>query len=457
MKKFIGDKKFYKMLFIVVIPLVLQQIITQFVGLLDNLMIGQVGTSEMTGVSLANQLLFIVNLGIFGSLSGISIFATQLYGAKNVKGYQETFRFKWIVAIIIFIITTIVFIFFSENLLNFFINNEDTSDANPIVVIKSAKLYLYIMIFGNLPFFIKEIYATSLREMKETFVPMISGIIAIFVNLIFNYLLIFGHMGFPTLGILGGAIATIISRIVELAIVVIYVEIKKDKFTYFIHIFRGKVCFKSVKKMLPKMVQLMANEVLWALGLTLILSAYSYRGLGFVAAFNICNTVNNVFLTIGTSFGNATAIILGNKLGEKDIDGAKNSSYKILAFSVVVSIIFSVLMICSSFILPDLYNTSLEVKNTAKNLIFISACFIPVHTFNTCCYFTLRSGGKIILTILFDSAFVLLIRVPLAYILSIFTPLNIYIIYTICTGIDTIKVFIGYILVDKGIWLKLLV
>ena len=123
MKKFIGDKKFYKMLFIVVIPLVLQQIITQFVGLLDNLMIGQVGTSEMTGVSLANQLLFIVNLGIFGSLSGISIFATQLYGAKNVKGYQETFRFKWIVAIIIFIITTIVFIFFSENLLNFFINN----------------------------------------------------------------------------------------------------------------------------------------------------------------------------------------------------------------------------------------------------------------------------------------------------------------------------------------------
>lgn len=457
MKKFIGNKQFYKMLFAIVLPIVLQQFITQFVSLLDNLMIGQVGTSEMIGVSLANQLLFVVNLAIFGSLSGVSIFATQFYGAKNKKGYQETFRFKWLIGAIILIISTIIFALFNHELLEFFISGEDLSEANKDVVLDSAKSYLFIMIIGNIPFLIKEIYATSLREMKETFVPMISGIAAIVVNLVFNYLLIFGKCGFPQLGVVGAAIATVISRVAELLIVIVYVEIKKKKLDYFKHILFGKVHFSTIKMILPKMLLLMSNEVLWSLGLTLILSAYSTRGLDFVASFNICNTANNLFLTIGTSFGNATAIILGNKIGEKDLVGAKDASYKILAFSTFISIFFSLIMVASAYLLPMLYNTTDSIKEVAKNLILISAIFIPFNTFNTCCYFTLRSGGKIILTMLFDSVFIVAVRVPLAFILSIYTSLDIYIVYTICTGVDVLKIFVGYILVDKGIWLKLLV
>ena len=119
MRKFIGDKKFYQLLFAIVMPIVLQQFITQFVSLLDNLMVGQVGSSEMTGVSLANQILFVFNLG---SLSGASIFATQYFGAKDKKGYQETFRFKWLMGLVIFAITTIIVIIFNKQLINFFIN-----------------------------------------------------------------------------------------------------------------------------------------------------------------------------------------------------------------------------------------------------------------------------------------------------------------------------------------------
>ena len=181
MKKFIGDKKFYKMLFAVVIPIVLQMFITQFVSLVDNLMIGQVGGSEMTGVSLANQLLFIFNLGVFGCMAGGTIFATQYFGAKDKRGYQEAFRFKWFLAIILFIISTVVFLVFDDQLLSFFISNSSDDVTDPLVVLESGKIYLFIMLLGNLPFIVKEIYSTSLREMKETFVPMISGIIAIFV------------------------------------------------------------------------------------------------------------------------------------------------------------------------------------------------------------------------------------------------------------------------------------
>lgn len=457
MKKLIGDKKFYRLLFMIVIPIVLQQFITQFVGLLDNLMVGQIGTSEMAGVSLANQLLFIFNLGIFGSLSGASIFATQYFGAKDKKGYQESFRFKWLITFIIYIVTTTIFLIFPEQLLSIFINSQEGDNANPIVVLESGKIYLWIMLIGNIPFIIKEIFATSLREMKETFIPMLSGIIAIFVNLVFNYLLIFGKFGFPELGIIGAAIATVLSRFVEMLVIIIYVARHKIKFNFFIGVFKGKVTFKFIKKVMPKTLLLLTNEVLWSLGLTLILSCYGYRGLDYIASFNISNTINNVFITVGTSLGNATAIILGNKIGSKDINGAKEDSYKILAFSFVVSILFTFLMILSSSFLPSLYNTTDSIKHVASRLIIIGALFIPFQSFNTCCYFVLRSGGKVFLTILFDSAFILFVRLPLAYILTHYTELNIYLVFTFVTGVDLIKVLVGYILVDKGIWLKSLV
>lgn len=457
MKKFIGDRKFYKMLFAIVIPIVLQQFITQFVGVLDNLMVGQVSTSDMAGVSLANQLLFVFNLGIFGSLSGVSIFSTQYFGANDKKGYQQAFRFKWIITFFIYILTTIIFLTLSEPLLKMFINAQEGENADPAIVLESGKAYIMIMLIGNFAFVIKEIYATSLREMKETFMPMLSGIIAIVVNLVFNYFLIFGTCGFPKMGIKGAAIATVLSRFVEMFVIIIYVEFRKDRFPFFKHIFRGKVKFSFVKKVMPKTLLLLSNEVFWAIGLTLILSCYGYRGLDYVASFNISNTINNLFITVGTSLGNATSIILGNKIGLKDIDGAKQDSYRLLAFSFVISIIFSLLMISTSTILPNLYNTTQDIKDVATKLIIIGAIFIPINSFNTCCYFTLRSGGRIFITILFDSLFVMFIRFPLAYILSHYTTLNIYLIYTFVTGIDLIKVFVGYILVDKGIWLKTLI
>ncbi len=457
MRKFIGDRKFYKTLMIIVMPIVLQQFITQFVGLLDNLMVGQVGTSEMTGVSLANQLLFVFNLGIFGSLSGASIFATQYFGAKNKERYQETFRFKWIITSIIFIVTSLIFILFSEQLLSIFINSQEGEDANPVLVLLHGKQYLWIMLVGNLAFVIKEIYASSLREMKETFIPMLSGIIAIFVNLVFNYILIFGKFGFPELGVEGAAIATVISRFVEMFVIITYVQIKKEKYNYFKGIYKGRVHLSFVKKVMPKTLMLLTNELFWSLGLTLILSCYGIRGLDFVASFNICNTISNVFITVGTSLGNATAIILGNKIGKDDLEGAKSDSYKILFFAVVVSFAFAGVMAATSKVLPNLYNTTDSIKQTATYLILIAAALLPIHAFNTCCYFTLRSGGRILITILFDCVYVFTVRLPLAFVLAKYTNLNIYLVYTFVTGIDVIKVFVGYILVDKGIWLKSLV
>ena len=145
MTKFIGDKKFYRLLLAILIPIVLQQLLTQFVNLLDNIMIGVVGSNEMTGVSLGNQILFVYNLCIFGALSGASIFATQYFGAKNKEGYQDAFKFKWLLGILLFVIFSLVLIFFNESLLKAFINANEGDFTDPDIVLAVGKKYLMIM------------------------------------------------------------------------------------------------------------------------------------------------------------------------------------------------------------------------------------------------------------------------------------------------------------------------
>lgn len=457
MRRFIGDKKFYKSLMLVVIPILLQMFITQFVSLLDNLMVGQVGGSEMTGVSLANQLLFIFNIAVFGCMSSASIFGSQYFGAKDKGGYQESFRFKWLLALIVIIVSTFLFVFFDDELISFFIKNNEDQTIDPVVALDSAKSYLMIMLIGNIPFVIKEIYSTSLREMKETFIPMLSGIIAIIVNLVFNYLLIFGKFGFPEMGIEGAAIATVMSRFVEMFIVVIYAYAKIKKFDYFNGAFKDKLRISSVKKFVPKTIVMLTNEVLWSTGLTLILSCYAIRGLDTVAAMNISTTVSNLFWTIGTSVGNGTAIILGAKLGAKLLDEAKSDSYKILGFAFVTSIFFALIMFGTAYFVPNMYKVDDSIRDLAKLFIIIVALIIPFHTVDCCMYFILRTGGKVFITFLFDSFFVMAIKLPIVFVLVKYTSMGIVPIFILVNLLDAFKAIPGYILVNKGVWLKVIV
>lgn len=454
-RKFIGDKKFYKMLLAIALPIILQQFITNLVGLLDNIMIGRIGNDEMIGVSLGNQLIFIFNLAIFGALSGASIFATQYYGAQDKEGYKESFRFKWLVILIIATIFSLVFFFFKDTLINAFINASEEDYSDPLNVLNSGKIYLDLMLLGILPFAIKEIYATSLREMKETLVPMISGVIAIFVNLILNYVLIFGHFGAPKMGVSGAAIATVVSRFVEMLIVVLYTHIKIHKFNILMGVYkRLLVKFSSFKKFILKTLLLLSNETLWSIGLTMIMKAYSVRGLDVMGALNITNTVNNVFIVVGTSLGASTAIILGNLIGAGDFEEAKSTSYKILFSSIVFTIFFALAEVLVGLFIPKIYNTSEEIKALAFNLIIICSFLRIVHSFNTCTYFTLRAGGKILLTMLFDSLFIWIVRVPVAFILAYLTNLSIIWLFIIVEGLEATKSVVGFILVDKGIWLN---
>lgn len=454
MKRFIGDRKFYKMVLTIAIPIMIQNGITNFVGLLDNMMVGQMGTEQMTGVAIVNQLMFVFNLCIFGGLSGAGIFGAQFYGQGDQKGVKYVFRFKLFIGAFITSIAFLAFISSGERLIQNFLH-EGSSSGDLTQCLVYGKQYLWVMMIGLIPFAITQIYTSTLRETGETVLPMKAGLTAVFVNLVFNILLIFGHLGFPALGATGAAIATVISRFVECGIVVSWTHRHVDKNVYIEDIYQSLYVPKQLtKQILLKGTPLMLNEAAWAGGMTVLMQCYSVRGLSVVAGLNIASTISNLFNVVFIALGSSVSIIIGQLLGAGKMEEAKDTDTKLIFFSVASCVVIGTLLAVTSPLFPRLYNTTEDVKELATYFILIAALCMPQNAFMHATYFTLRSGGKTIITFLFDSVYIWVLSIPLAYTLTRFTGLSIIPIYLICQMVDLVKCFIGYVLVKKGIWLQ---
>ena len=453
-RKFIGDKAFYKMVLAIAVPIMIQNGITNFVGLLDNIMIGQIGTEQMSGVAIVNQLFFVYNLCLFGGVSGAGIFTAQYFGQKNEEGIRQTVRFKIWMVIVITALTVALFLTSGSTLIELYLQGEGTAESAASTLYYGEQ-YLWIMLIGLPPFMMVQVYASTLRECGQTVLPMKAGVVAVFVNLILNYILIYGKFGFPTLGVQGAALATIISRYVESAIVLIHTHRHKTENPFVNGLYASlKVPGALTGKILVKGSPLLFNETLWAAGMAMLAQCYSVRGLNVVAALNISNTINNVFNIVFIALGDSVAIIVGQLLGAGKMAEARDTDNKMIAFSVFCCTCVAAVMLLMAPFFPMLYNTNAEARELAKYFIMITAIFMPQNAFLHASYFTLRSGGKTIITFLFDSVFIWCISVTIAFTLSHFTTLPVIAIYTLVQIGDWIKCLIGFILVKKGVWLQ---
>lgn len=452
--KFIGDKAFYKMVLAVAVPIMIQNGITNFVGMLDNIMVGQIGTEQMSGVAIVNQLLMVYYLCIFGGLAGAGIFTAQYFGQKDDDGIRHTFRYKFWMALVLTVFAALLFLAQGENLIQMYLNG--SSDGGDLAAaLYYGKIYLKVMLFGLPAFMMVQIYVSTLRECGETVVPMKAGIAAVIVNLCLNYLLIYGKLGFPVLGVVGAAVATVVSRYVEAAIVIVWTHKNKEKNPYIVGIYRSlKVPAHLAGKYFVKGAPLLINETLWSAGMAMLTQCYSVRGLSVIAGLNIANTINGVFNVVFIAMGDAVAIIIGQLLGAGRMEEARDTDNKIIAFSVGCCIGVAALMILIAPMFPRIYNTTDEVKRVAVQFIIAQAVFMPQAAFMHAAYFTLRSGGKTIVTFLFDSVFVWCVSVPVAYALSRFTTIPVIMIFAMVQISDWIKCIIGFVLVKKGVWLQ---
>ena len=236
---------------------------------------------------------------------------------------------------------------------------------------------------------------------------MMAGIIAVFVNLILNYLMIFGHFGLPAMGVQGAALATVISRYVELLIVVIWTHLHGKDYRFICKAYQSMhIPAKLLKEILVKGTPLLINEFLWSCSVAVLNQCYSTCGLNVVPAMNISSTMYNLGSVAFIAMGSAVGIIMGQLLGAGESETViRDHNRKLITAGVASGVIFGVLMLAVSGLFPRLYNTDGDVRLLATQLICISSLMLPVNSYTHATYFTLRSGGQTMVTFLFDSCF----------------------------------------------------
>jgi len=445
LKRFFGNKAFYKSIFLITLPLVLQQILINVVNLADNVMVGQLRQEEMNGVYIASQIMFVCTLGLFGSIEGSSIFFAQYFGGKDEAHMRFVFKFKCVAALIIAFLFFFVLTIFIEPLAGLFTDLESE--------INVCKEYIGILKYSLFFFALSNVLASSFREVKRTSIPMWSSALALLVNISLNYVLIFGHFGFNELRVEGAAIATLIARIFEFAFLLIITLVLR--MNYLNNLFRGEYLEKGLTTRLIKCsIPLFLNELLWSTGQMIISIALCSRGKDARNALSIATTINNLFYIGALSLGNAIAIVIGNTLGAGEIEKAKVESRQLIMLCFIIGIVFGVALIIFAPLITYAYNVSEEVRLLAINAMRIYGALMWLFAINVSCFFVIRAGGNTKIVLAFDSLFGWLVQVPFALIFAFLTDVSFEWLFFIVYVVELIKLVSGLFIVHRNKWAK---
>lgn len=453
LKGYIGDRAFYRRTLSIAIPMIIQNTVTNLVNLLDNLMVGSLGTEQMSGVAIVNQFIFVFNLAIFGGISGAGIFTAQFNGRGDTDGVRHTMRVKLVISAIIGTLGLAFLSIFGDGLINSFLHEGTEGDL--ALTLLSGENYLSYIVIGLLPFALSQVYASTLRETGETVVPMVASVVSIATNFVFNALLIFGLLGFPALGVMGAAIATSLSRFAELAILLIWTHKNKKKCPFAVGLYKNfRVPSSLVKQIAVKGTPVLLNEFFWSMSITTLNQCYSTRGLEVVAAMNISFTLQNLLSVAYFALSSSIAIIVGNLLGAGKLEEARDTDRKLLAFSVFMGCIMMGVQILLSPFFPLLYNVGDSVRSLSGYIMVCFGMTMPAAALATATYYTIRSGGRVFVTMLFDSVYAWVIVMPVAASLAYFTDLPFRILLPLVLVVENLKLIPGLVLVHKGIWLR---
>lgn len=453
LKSYIGDKAFYKRVLIIAVPMIIQNTVTNLVNLLDNLMVGSLGTEQMSGVAIVNQFVFIFNLAVFGAISGAGIFTAQYNGRGDTEGVRNTMRIKLLICTVIGVLGIFIFALFGDGLIGSFLH--EGTEGNLELTLQAGRDYLAFALIGLIPFALSQAYASTLRETGETFMPMVASLVSVATNFVFNGLLIFGLLGFPALGVVGAAIATSLSRFAELIILVIYTHTGKEKCPFARGMFRSlRIPSALLGQVALKGMPILINEMLWSLSVTMRNQCFSTRGLDVVAATNIAFTLQNLLSVAYFALSSSIAIIVGNLLGAGRLEEAKDTDKKLLAFSVFTGGVMMLVQLCIAPFFPYLYNTTESVRSLSTFIMSAYAITMPAAALATSTYYTIRSGGRVFITMLFDSVYAWVIVMPVTMAVTYFTSLPFYYLLPIVLVAENLKLLPGLILVNKGIWVR---
>ncbi|MEG2789146.1 MAG: MATE family efflux transporter [Romboutsia sp.] len=444
--KYQKDKKFYKQLFLITFPIVLQSLITSSLNMLDTMMIGKVGEIELASVGIANQYYFLFSLLANAIAIGSGVLIAQLWGKKDTSSIKSVLSKSLFYALCLTIVFMTLGLLVPQKIISVF--NNDPS------VIKIGVDYLQIVVISYFFTTITFTFSSGLRSIGNTRLPMWASFIGLIVNGVLNFILIFGFLGMPALGIKGAAIATLIARIVECSIIVISVyrsvDVLKVKIGYIFSL------PKSISSTLIAItIPILLNEACWAFGNIAYNAIYARIGTGAAAAIQICTTIMNLFMIITFGLANAAVVIIGNEIGANREESAIDASKKIASLSVKISILLAICMALVAKPIVTFFNVSIEVKLSAQYILYVYS-FIMIFRVYTAVMIVgiLRGGGDAIYGSILQGVTLWLIGIPLAYFAAFILNLPIHLV----VGFTVIEEILKAILIVKRFksfkWLK---
>jgi len=426
-----SDKIFFKTLFKLALPIALQNLILSSLNLIDTIIIGGLGEYAIAGVGIANQYFFLLNLVLFGVVSGSSIFTAQYYGDNDIP------NIKRILGLSIIASGTAAFIFF---IAGFFFNNEILKIfSTDKLVISIGSQYLKIIVFSYVITAITFSYSFTLRSIRQVKIPMIISIIALAINTILNYLLVYGYFGMPKLGTNGSAIATLIARTIEMILMITVVYSKKliiaAKLSEMLDL-----SLDYIRNFFKITTPVILNESIWSLGVSMYAIAYARMGTEVIAATNISATIERITWVIFMGLGNACAVMIGNKIGEGSKDEAYLLAKRFIIICPALAILTGMIVFSTSGWVLSVYKVSPTVYNYSHNILIVFSIFLVAKVINyTSIIGIFRSGGDTRFCLILDTGGVWLIGVPLAFLGGLVLKLPIHLVYILIYIEEVIK------------------
>jgi putative MATE family efflux protein len=444
-----NDKKFYRTLLKLAIPIAAQNFVASAVNMVDTVMIGQLGETEIAAVGQANQLFFLFVLTLFGVSSGAAIFTAQYWGVRDVKNIRRVLGLGLMTASASALIFTVLAVFFPRQVMMVY-------SSDPLVIDSGVK-YLRIVGLSYIVSAISFSYSSVLRSTEQAKIPMALSIVALITNAVLNYALIFGELGLPEMGVEGAALATLIARVVEMVLMVVVVYAGK-----LVPAARLREMFDWSKAFVIRFyrtsIPVILNESIWALGVSVYSIIYGRIGTDAVAAVNISGTVINIGMVLFQGMGNASGIMVGNLIGAGEEKLAYLYAKRLLTLGPGFAIVIGGLLMLTSQLFLGFYQVSDAVYQSALSILYVFSILMPIRIFNLINIVgVLRSGGDTKYSLFLDTVGVWCISIPLALIGGLLLHLPVHWVYFLVGVEEIFKFSLGLYRFRSRKWINNLV
>jgi len=442
------DKKFLSTMLRLASPIIIQNLIFSSLGLVDGLMIGQLGEDAVAAVGIANQVFFLVSLLFFGITSGTAIFTAQYWGQKDIKRIQSVMGLSLLMSVAGSLIFSLVAILIPVKVLSLY-----TTDPE---VIAQGSRYLQIVAFSYVLTAITNSYSAVMRSTENVKLPMLISLLALSFNTVLNFCLILGNFGFPALGVSGAAIATVSSRLLETSLLLIIAYHQKlPVAARFKDLLNYRIL--SLSKFFKTTLPVIATEIAWSFGIATYNVVYARIGTESIAAINIAGTLDRLIFVVFIGLGNACAIMIGNKIGAGERDIAIDYGRKYLTFGSIAAAIFGLIMMALANPLLSFYKISPETVQYTYRILIVMALSLPVRSLNLILLIgILRSGGDTRYAFFIDAGVIWGIGVPLALLSGFVFDLPIYWVYSIIMTEEVVKLCLGMYRFFSNKWINML-